>query len=295
MTRPATPSVTSVDHETPPTIRGSLPLVVIKPGAVPLRQYIRDLSHHRDLIRVLAGREIKLRYRQTALGVTWVVLQPLLAAGVLGFVFGRIARLPTEGIPYFVFAYAGMLCWNGFSTVITRTTSSLVSNTSLVSKVYFPRLILPLSAVPAVLLDFGVSFVVMVVLLVTNHLTPGSRLLLLPVWLALTLLLAEGMGCFFAAVSVRYRDIPQIIPVTLQLLLYASPVAYSVQAVPDRYQALYHLNPLAGLLEAVRWSVLNTSAPAGRYLAYSAFSACFAFLAGTVFLERLERRFADVI
>lgn len=270
-------------------------LLVITPGAVPLRQYLRDLLHHRDLIRMLAVRDVKLRYRQTALGASWVVIQPLLSAGILGFVFGKVAKLPTDGVPFFVFSFAGLLCWSAFSSAVSRCSTSLTSSAGLVSKIFFPRLILPLSKVAAVLLDFVVTLVVLVVLVFANDLSPGAPSVLVPVWLLLTLMLAEGLGSILASFSVRYRDIHQVVPVVLQLMLFASPVAYSTAAVPDRYQALYHANPMAPLLEAFRWSTLGTPPPAGHHLAYAAFTAVLVFVIGTIVLEKMERGFADVI
>lgn len=271
------------------------PHLVIVPGSTPLLQYARDLLHHRDLVWVLALRDLKLRYRQTALGVTWVVLQPLLAAGILSFVFGNVADLPTEGIPTFVFTYAGMLAWTTFSQTFQRATTSLVSSAALVSKIFFPRLVLPISTVFSIMVDFCVSFVVMLILLYTNDLAPDARILLLPVWLAFLLMISEGVGSFLATFAVRYRDIPQITPVIVQLGLYASPVAYAVNAIPDRYLTLYYLNPLVALLEAFRWSLAGTAFPSIGHLSYSIAVAVIAIVVGTVTLERRERTFADVI
>jgi lipopolysaccharide transport system permease protein len=271
------------------------PSIVIVPGSTPLLQYARDLIHHRDLVWVLAVRELKLRYRQTALGAVWVVLQPLLSAGILSFIFGNVADLPTQGIPTFIFTYAGMLAWGSFSQTFTRTTTSLVSSSSLVAKIFFPRMILPISTVMSVMVDFCVTLVVMVVMLFTNDLPPDARILLLPIWMTFFIMIAEGVGSFLATFAVRYRDIPQITPVLIQLGLYASPVAYAVSAVPDRYLSLYYLNPVVALLEAFRWSVLGTPFPSAGHLAYSIAVAAVVFVVGLVTLERRERTFADVI
>jgi lipopolysaccharide transport system permease protein len=271
------------------------PHLVIVPGSTPLLQYARDLLHHRDLVWVLAVRDLKLRYRQTALGVSWVVLQPLLAAGILSFVFGNVADLPTQGVPTFIFTYAGMLAWTTFSMTFLRATTSLVNSSALVSKIFFPRLVLPISQVFSILVDFCVSTVVMLVLLFSNDLVPDARILLLPVWLAFVIMIAEGAGSFLATFAVRYRDIPQITPVLVQLGLYASPVAYAVSAIPDRYLTLYYLNPIVALLEAFRWSLVGTAFPSAGHLAYSVAVALAAIVIGMVTLERRERTFADVI
>lgn len=276
--------------DAPPT-----PVLVIEPGSAPWRQYARDLLHHRDLIRVLGFREIKLRYRQTALGVAWVVLQPLLSAGILGFVFNRVARLPTDGVPAFAFTFAGFLAWTVFSSSLMRTTLSIVANASLVSKIFFPRVMLPLSALVAVTVDFLVGYFVLLLVLAGSHLLPNARLLLLPVWVLSLMMLSQGVGSVLATFSVRYRDIPQVTPVLVQLLLYASPVAYSISAVPTRYRTIYELNPLASLLGAFRWSVLGTPFPSTGPLMGALVASVAALGIGWVVLERKESTFADVI
>ncbi len=276
-------------------MRTTRPLLVIEPGSTPLIQYLRDLVHYGDLIRVMAFRDLKLRYRQTALGATWVVVQPVLSSAILGFVFGRIARLSTDGAPIFLFAYAGMLGWNAFQQTVSRTTTSLLSNASLVSKIFFPRLILPLANTAGVVIDFLLSLSVLMTMLVIDGRWPGFGILLLPVWLLLLLLTSLGVGTLSASLSVRYRDLAQVTPVLLQLLLYASPVAYAVSAVPERYESLYYLNPLVALLEAFRWSLLGTQLPAASRLLTSAAVAVVIFVVGMVTLEKKERGFADVI
>ncbi|MEA2972485.1 MAG: lipopolysaccharide transport system permease protein [Actinomycetota bacterium] len=271
------------------------PLLVIEHGSTPLGQYLRDLFHYGDLIRVMALRDLKLRYRQTALGAIWVVVQPVLSAAILGFVFGRVAKLSTDGVPIFLFAYAGMVSWNAFNQTVTRTTSSLLANAALVSKIFFPRLILPLASTAGVVIDFVISLVVLLGILVAAGRAPGVAVLLLPVWLALLLLCSLGLGTLAASLSVRYRDLAQITPVLLQLLLYASPVAYAVSAVPDRYLTLYYLNPLVALLEGFRWSLLGTNPPEASRLIPSVLVSVALFVAGMVTLEKKERGFADVI
>jgi lipopolysaccharide transport system permease protein len=293
------PSVTTVGGPTAhpektPSARPR-PLLVIEKGSTPIAQYLRDLFHYGDLIRVMALRDLKLRYRQTALGAVWVVVQPVLSAAILGFVFGRVARLSTDGVPIFLFAYAGMVSWNAFNQTVTRTTTSLLTNAALVSKIFFPRLILPLATTAGVVIDFLISLVVLLGILVADGRAPGVALLLLPLWLLLLLLCSLGLGTLAASLSVRYRDLAQITPVVLQLLLYASPVAYAVSAVPDRYLTLYYLNPLVALLEGFRWSLLGTNLPdASRLIPSIVFSVAL-FVVGMVTLEKKERGFADVI
>lgn len=282
-----------VPPEAPP--RSSTPRLVIRPrgrwAAVPLR----ELWEFRDLLRAFAVRDVRLRYRQTAFGVAWVVLQPLLAALAFALVFGRIADLPSDGVPYVVFAFAGQLVWQAFSGVLSRSVGSLVANAGIVSKIYFPRILLPLSVVGAVLLDFLVGSVVMAALLVGYDVQPGYGLLLMPLWLVIALLMAVGVGFIVSGLAVRYRDVQHLVPLLTQLVLFASPIAYSIASVPESLRSVYRLNPLAGLFEAVRWSLLRTGQ---MDVGQAIYSGCFAlgiFCVGAVVFTALERDFADVI
>jgi lipopolysaccharide transport system permease protein len=254
-----------------------------------------ELWRYRDLFTALAVRDVKLRYKQTALGVIWVILQPLLGAGIFSFVFGKVAKMPSDGLPYLVFSYTGLLGWQAFNSTLTKTSACVVGNAQLVSKVFFPRLILPLSTVLSTLIDFAVGFAVMAVLMLVYGIVPGPGILLMPVLLLLLLLLAVGLGLYTSALMVEYRDLQYAIPVLLQFLLYASPVAYSVAAVPGNLRPFYMLNPIAGLLEAFRWSLLNRGELNWGYLAYSAAVVFATFIFGTFAFKRMERRFADVI
>ena len=257
---------------------------------------LRELWQFRDLLTTLAQRDVKLRYRQTALGVVWVILQPLLAAGIFSFVFGKVAKLPApNGIPYLVFSYAGLLAWNAFNSTLTKTSGCLLQNSNLVSKVYFPRLALPLSTVFSTLIDFGVALVMMIALMVINHVVPGPALLLLPVWLLLVVGLSLGVGLYTSALMVSYRDVQYILPIITQFLLYASPVAYSAALVPTKYKLIFELNPLTGLLEAFRWSLLGTAHPAWGSVIYAAVVTVLVFILGAFSFKKMERKFADVI
>ena len=256
---------------------------------------LRELWAFRDLLFTLAGRDLKLRYKQTALGVIWVVVQPLLAAGVFSFVFGSVAKLPSGGIPYFPFAFAGLLGWTFFSNVLTKVGACLVGNSQLISKVFFPRLVLPLASVGSGLVDFAVTAGMMGVLLVVYHLVPNAGLLLFPVWMLVLTAFALGVGMWAAALAVSYRDVQYILPVALNLLLYASPVAYTLAAVPVKLRWAYLLNPLTPPLEAMRASLLGTPLPGAGALAWSALVSIAVLLAGGFAFKRMERSFADVI
>ncbi len=279
----------------PTTHASPRPYLTIKPSAGWQAINLREIWQFRDLLTTLAQRDVKLRYRQTALGVLWVVLQPLLAAGIFSFVFGKVAKLPSDGLPYFIFSFAGLLAWNAFSSTLTKASGCLLQNANLVSKVYFPRLVLPLSTVFSSLIDFAVALVLMAVLMALYHIVPGVGLLLLPVWLALILMLAVGAGLYTSALTVTYRDVQYVLPVLVQFLLYASPIAYAVSAVPSHLRMVYFLNPLSGLFEAFRWSLLGTGHLAPGEVAYSAIVTVLVFLGGAFSFKKMERKFADVI
>ena len=254
-----------------------------------------EMWRYRDLFAALAVRDVKLRYKQTALGVSWVLLQPVLAAGIFAFVFGKVAGMPSDGVPYFVFSYVGLLAWNAFNSTVTKASASVVGNTQLVTKIYFPRLLLPLSTIPATALDLAVGTVLMFGLMAVYGIHATWALLLLPVWLVLLLTLAVGIGTYTAALTVSYRDLQYVIPVLLQMLLYASPVAYGASAVPVELRPIFFLNPIAGLLEAFRWSVLGRGDLGWGHILYAGVFAIAVCLAAAVAFVRMERKFSDII
>jgi lipopolysaccharide transport system permease protein len=258
---------------------------------------VRELIEFKDLVFELARRDIKLRYRQTALGIAWVVLQPIVAAGVLNFAFGIVAGARPRGTSFFLFTFAGLLAWNLFSATLSKTSLSLVGNSYLISKVYLPRLILPLSGALSTLLDFTVSAAVLLIVQALLGILPPGLFLLFPLWIALILLLALGLGFVAAALTVQYRDIQHILPILIPFVLYASPVAYDVSQIPETYQrAFYLINPLAALIVAFRASVLGGSLmPPVAYLAWSTSVAVALFFFGAAVFRRSERKFADVV
>lgn len=288
-----------LDAKTPterePAGEAQQPHLVIRPSSGWAALDLKQIWLYRDLLMTLAGRDVKLRYRQTSLGVIWVILQPLIAAGIFSFVFGRVAKLPSDGVPYIVFSYAGLLAWNAFNSTLTKASGVLVANSGLISKVYFPRLVLPLSTVPSTLIDFGVALGMMAVLMVIYGIAPGIGILLLPLWLALILMIAVGFGLFTSALMVTYRDVQYVLPVMTQMLLYASPIAYAVSAVPENLRAYYFLNPLSGLLEAFRWSMIGRGELNWGYVTYFAIFAVVVFVGGAFAFKKMERKFADVI
>lgn len=271
------------------------PLHVIRPVGSRVFPDFAEVWRFRDLCIALGRRDVTLRYRQTALGVIWVVLQPLIAGGLFSVVFGKVAKLPSEGLPYFVFAYAGFIAWSAFQNALSRASGSLLAQSNLVTKVYFPRLVLPISALFSALVDFLVAMGSLAVVLVVFGVRPGPALLTLPVWVALLYAMGLGLGALTAALSVQYRDMQHALPVLIQLLLYASPVAYATSAVPARLLPYFLANPLTGMLDGFRWSVLGTPAPSGAGVALAVAGAAVSLVTGSIVFARFERRLADVI
>lgn len=278
----------------------SPPRQVLKAGGGTSLNF-HEIWLYRDLLWALASREIKLRYRQTALGAIWVVIQPILSAGILSFVFNGVAGLKTGDVPPFLFSFAGMLIWSAFNSTLSKASSVLVANASLISKVYFPRLCLPLSVVPPVLLDVCVSLVVLGILLVVSGIIPGFAILLWPFVLLVALIMALGVSLITASLMVTYRDVQYIVPFVLQLLLFASPIAYSTANVSEKFAAhpwmlkVYYFNPLIGLFEASRYCLIGRGEVNFAALAYSLIASIVVFSIGLKCFKSMERKFADVI
>lgn len=275
------------------------PHLTIRPSSHWSALNLHEVWQFRDLLMTLAARDVKLRYRQTAMGAAWVVLQPLLAALVFSFLFNKVARLPTGTIPPFVFTFAGLMAWNAFAGTLAKASGALVGNAHLVSKVFFPRLVLPLSTLFSTLIDFGVTLVIMLALMGFYHVTPDWHIVLLPIWIFALLTLAMGIGLVAAAVTVQYRDVGFILPVLTQYLQYASPVAYATAVVTahlgPRWTAVYFLNPIVSLLEAFRWSLLGTGDVHWGYVIYAVIISVVILVLGAFQFKRMERKFADVI
>ena len=257
---------------------------------------LREVWQSYELLFSLARRDVRARYKQTALGALWILAHPLLAAGIFTFIFTMVADLKAPGgVPYFLFTIAGLLAWNGFSSVMSRSASALVGNAALVSKIYFPRLILPLATVLTVLVDFLVTLALLAVLIVAFWHLPGWSILLMPFCVALLWALALGIGLCAAAVAVSYRDALYVLPVLTQFLMWGSAVLFPTDRVPQQYQWILYLNPLVSLIEVFRWSVLGVGSVRWDAFGYSAGFAGLVLLCGMIAFRRLERSFADVI
>jgi lipopolysaccharide transport system permease protein len=258
--------------------------------------YLRDLWRYRDLFYFLAWRDILVRYKQTVIGIAWAVLKPLVAIGVLTVLFGHLARMPSEGVPYPILVTAGMLAWQFFASALNDCSNSLVAGAELISKVYFPRLIVPGSAVIVNLVDFLISCVILALLLVWYRFVPDWRIVALPLFTLGAIASAVGAGLWFAALNAEYRDFRHIVPFVLQLGLFISPVGFSSSVVPEQWRLLYFLNPMTGVIDGFRWSILRGTTELHTPGLLLSLAVALALLAsGVWYFRKMERRFADVI
>jgi lipopolysaccharide transport system permease protein len=273
----------------------SRPSLILRPTSGWAAINFRELWHYRDLLRILIERDVKLRYKQTALGLLWVIIQPLIAAGIFTIIFGLFVKVGSDGVPYLLFSFSGLLGWTYFAGALQRASGSLVSNSQLISKVYFPRLIIPLAHTLAVLVDFAVMLVLLFVLMAFYHWWPTWRLATLPLFMVLGTLTATGVSLWLSAMSVKYRDFMYALPFMIQVWMYATPIVYPMSRIPVRWRGLYALNPLVGFVEGFRWSTLGKSALDARMLFISVGISLLVFVSGAFFFRRTERTFADVI
>lgn len=272
-----------------------LPVTIVRPSRRWPRLGLKEVWEYRDLLYFLVWRDIKVRYKQTALGAAWAVLQPVFATIVFSVVFGRLARVPSDGVPYPVFAYVALLPWQLFASCLTESANSLVGSQNLIKKVYFPRVIIPLSTVLAGLVDFAVSFLVLLALLFHYHIGLTASLAVLPALLLFVVMAALSVGLWLSALNVEYRDVRYTLPFLSQIWMYATPVVYSSSLVPARWRPLYGLNPMAGVVEGFRWAVLGRSGSLGAEVWVSAVVVVLLLMGGLVYFRRMESTFADVV
>ena len=254
-----------------------------------------EVWRYRELVSTFGMRDLRLRYRQTALGILWVLLQPLVAAALFAFVFGTVAKLDAGGANYYLLSLGGFTLWQSMQSTIGKSGSSLLSNSHMLSKVFFPRLLLPLSGLVSTSVDFAIGLAMFVLVALTRGWTPGWALLTLPLWWLVMQALGLGVGMVVAAWSIKYRDVQHVLPIVMQLLLYGTPVAYSTLAVPAEYRAFIALNPLSAALDGVRWSLLGMPAPTTGAVLYLVAVAVGALALGIVTFTRAEHELTDVI
>jgi lipopolysaccharide transport system permease protein len=283
----------SATAETP--LLAEIPVIRITP---PSRWWVvpfGELWAYRELIYFFVWRDIKIRYKQTAIGAAWAVLQPFLTMLIFTLFFGRLAHIPSGGLPYPIFYYSALLPWMYFAAALQNSTNTIVENQRLVTKVYFPRLALPLSSVLSGLVDFGVSFLMFVAMMAYYRIRPTTAILWLPVFLLLAILTALGVGLWLSALNAIYRDVRYVVPFLVQFWLFASPVAYPSSLIPQKWRWLYGLNPMAGVIEGFRWSLDGSGNPPGQLIFVSAGVVILVLVGGVAYFQKMETTIADVV
>ncbi|HXP85597.1 MAG TPA: ABC transporter permease [Bryobacteraceae bacterium] len=269
-------------------------VLIIRPTRGWLKLNLGELWAYRELLYFLVWRDIKVRYKQTALGAAWAVLQPVLTMAVFSIFFGRLAKMPSDGVPYPIFVFAALLPWQLFAFALTESANSLVGSQNLIKKVYFPRLVVPISSVLAGLVDFGISFVVLLCLMLYYHIVPTWAVALLPLFIVLALATALSVGLWLSALNVEFRDVRYTIPFLTQFWLFATPVAYPSSLVPAHWRPLLGLNPMAGVVDGFRWALLGQSSAPGPLLWVSIGAVIVLLFGGLMYFRRMESTFADI-
>ncbi len=256
---------------------------------------LKELWEYRELLYFLVWRDVKVRYKQAALGAAWAILQPLLTMLIFSVIFGRFAKVPSDGTPYPLFAFVALVPWTFFATSMTQSSNSVVGSANLVTKVYFPRLAIPLASVLAGLVDFALAFVVLLGMMVYYRHAPTEHVLWLPAFVLLELCVAVGVGFWLSAMNVKYRDVRYVVPFLTQFWMYASPIIYSSSIIPARYRTLYALNPIVGVVDGFRWALLGTKTPPGPMVAVSAAATLLFLVGGALYFRHMETEFADIV
>jgi lipopolysaccharide transport system permease protein len=272
-----------------------IPILRIAPPRGWFDLNLRGLWQYRELLYFFVWRDIKIRYKQTVVGAAWAVFQPLMTMAVFSLFFGKLAKIPSNGLPYPVFYFSALLPWTYFSGALQNATSVVVEQQRVITKVYFPRLVLPLSAVVAGLVDFSIGFVVFLVMMAYYRIVPSLSIFFFPLFLLMAVLTALGIGLFLSALNAIYRDVRYVLPFLVQFWMFASPVAYPSSLVPQRWRWLYELNPMAGVIDGFRWSLTGKGQPPGILLAVSASMVVLLVVAGTVYFQKMEGIIADVV
>ena len=268
---------------------------IIKPSFGWAALNLRDLLLYRELIFFMTWRDLKVRYKQTLLGASWAILQPFLTMVVFSIFFGNLAKVPSDGVPYPIFSYTALIPWTLFSKALQDASRSLVANSHMITKVYFPRMILPLSSVMAGVVDFLIAFVVLLGMMVFFNIFPTINILALPLFLLLALVTAVGVGLWLSALNVLFRDINYVLPFLTQFWMFLTPVAYPSSMVPSEWQVIYALNPMTGVVEGFRWALLGTGPPPGIMMLVSSITAVILLISGMFYFRRMERLFADMV
>jgi len=280
--------------ETPPVQESTVPTLVIRPPRKWVPVDLHELWAYRELVASFTLRDIKLRYKQTGLGIAWAVLQPLLTMVIFTIFFGGLAKIPSDGVPYPLFVLAALLPWTLFAEGLTRSTTSMVTNANIMTKVYFPRLIMPLSSIISPLVDFAVSFIILLAMMVYYGYAPTLNIIFLPLFLLLALATSLGVGLWLSALNVKYRDFQYTVPFLIQIWMFASPVVYASSLVPASLRVWYGLNPMAGVIEGFRWALLGNGAPSTMVLV-SVGVVVLLLISGMFYFRRMEQYYADIV
>jgi lipopolysaccharide transport system permease protein len=289
----ATQTTVSLDQAPKPFGNASTLWIEPIPGWANLK--LTELWDYRELLYFLIWRDVKVRYKQAALGAAWAILQPLLTMLIFSLIFGLFAKVPSDGTPYPLFAFTALVPWNFFAAALGQSSNSVVGSANLISKVYFPRLAIPLAAVLAGLVDFGIAFLVLCGMMIYYKQPPTIHVLLLPVFVALELCAALGVGFWLSAMNVKYRDVRYVVPFLVQFWMYASPIIYPSSLIPMRYRTLYALNPMVGVVDGFRWALLGTKTPPGPVVLVSGVMTILFLIGGAMYFRRMEAHFADVV
>jgi lipopolysaccharide transport system permease protein len=272
-----------------------LPRTVVRPSRGWVSLKLRELWEYRELLYFFIWRDVKVRYKQTALGLTWVVLQPFFTMLIFSLFFGRLAKVPSDGVPYPIFAFTALLPWTFFAHGVTQSSNSVVSNSNLINKVYFPRMTIPIAAVLSGLADLLPGFVVLLGMMFYYGIFPSAQIVWLPAFVLLALIAAMGVGIGLAAVNVHFRDVRHTVPFLVQSWLFITPIAYPSSLLPERWKTIYALNPMVGVVEGFRWALLDTEPAPGPIVWVSAGAAVVLLVATALYFRRLEKTFADVV
>lgn len=277
-------------------VKPDMPELVIKPSRGWVALQISEIWNYRELLYFLTWRDVKVRYKQTALGVLWAILQPLLTMLVFSLFFGRLAKMPSDGIPYPLFTFTALVPWTFFSTGLNQSSNSLVGSANLIKKVYFPRLAIPISTVLAAVVDFALGFAMLLTMMIAKyHRIPSHNVVYLPFFLLLAFVTSIGVGLWLSALNVEYRDVRYVVPFLVQFWMFATPIAYPSSLLAEKYRWIFALNPMVGVCDGFRWALLGSNTSPGAVILVSTSAAVAVLVTGAFYFRRMERNFADVV
>lgn len=271
------------------------PVTIIKPSRGWLSLNLPELWRYRELLYILAWRDVKVRYKQTVIGAAWAIIQPFFSMVVFSLFFGSLAKIPSDSIPYPLFSYAALVPWTFFANGLSESANSLVGNANLLKKIYFPRLIIPISAVISGVIDFSLAFLVLLGMMLYYHILPTANIFWLPLLALLAFITALGVGLWLSGLNVQFRDVRYIVPFLVQFWLFATPIVYPSSLIPEKWRLLYAINPMVGVVEGFRWSLLGADTAPGPMILVSALAAVALLVSGAFYFRRLEKTFADIV